>query len=413
MHGRGDDFAEIKIDPKNKQVLYVANTCSYKSIDGGQTWVAFKGAPGGDDPHTFWINPDNTDIILLAGDQGACISVNGGKTWSSWYNQPTAQFYHVITDNQFPYWVYGAQQESGSAGVASRGRDGQITFRDWYPVGVEEYGYVAPDPLNPNFIYGGKVTRFDKRTGEVQSVGPPGVGKGKGMGGEYRMLRTAPLVFSTVDPHVLFFAANVLFKTSDGCKTWQTISPDLSRESPEAPEGVFKTKAKKQARTGVIYTVAPSYKDIDTIWCGTDDGLIQVTRDGGKKWQDVTPPGLTSWSKISVMDAGRFDAGTAYAAVNRIRLDDQKPHIYRTHDGGKTWKLIVKGLPDDPINTVREDPCGRACCSAAASVPCLFRSTTATTGSRCGSTCRQRRSAIWWSTTMTWSWGHTGDRSGF
>src|SRR6516164_7657263 len=172
LWGRGSDFAEVKVDPKNKDVVYVANTCAYRSTDGGQTFTAFKGAPGGDDPHTFWINPDNPRIILLAGDQGATITVNGGETWSSWYNQPTAQFYHVITDNQFPYWVYGAQQESGSAGVASRGKDGQVTFREFHPVGVEEYGYVAPDPLNPNFIYGGKVTRFDRTTGQVQNVAP-------------------------------------------------------------------------------------------------------------------------------------------------------------------------------------------------------------------------------------------------
>jgi photosystem II stability/assembly factor-like uncharacterized protein len=360
LWGRGSDFAEIKVDPKNKDVLYVANTCSYRSTDGGKTFVAFKGAPGGDDPHTFWINPDNPNIILLAGDQGACVSVNGGQTWSSWYNQPTAQFYHVITDNKFPYWVYGAQQESGSAGVASRGKDGQITFRDWHPVGVEEYGYVAPDPLNPNFIYGGKVTRYDMTTGEVENVGPPGVGKGgKGKAGGYRTLRTAPLVFSTVDPHVLFFGANVLFKTSDGGKKWDIISPDLTREAPDVPEsiGIFRTpQMAKQPRRGVIYTVAPSYKDINVIWCGTDDGLIHVTRDGGKTWQDVTPPGITSWSKMSLMDAGRFDAATAYVAVNRFRLDDLKPHIYRTHDGGKSWKEIARGLPDDPINVVREDP---------------------------------------------------------
>jgi photosystem II stability/assembly factor-like uncharacterized protein len=358
LFGRGDDFAEIKVDPKNKDILYVANTCSYRSTDGGKTFIAYKGAPGGDDPHTFWINPDNTQIILLAGDQGACITVNGGETWSSWYNQPTAQLYHVITDNQFPYWVYGAQQESGSAGVASRGKDGQITFRDWHPVGVSEYGYVAPDPLNPRYIYGGKVTRYDMVTGEVENVGPGGGGKGKGMGG-YRTLRTAPLVFSTVDPHVLFYGTNVLLKTSDGGKNWQEISKDLTRPDPEVPDsiGIFKNpQMAKMARRGVIYTVAPSYKDVNVIWCGTDDGLIQMTKDGGKNWENVTPPALTSWSKVSVMDAGRFDANTAYAAINRFRLDDLKPHIYRTHDGGKTWKEIVKGLPDDPINAVREDP---------------------------------------------------------
>src|SRR5262245_20383121 len=364
LWSRGSDFAEVKIDPKNKDILYIANICSYRSTDGGKTFVPFKGAPGGDDPHTFWINPDNPQIILLAGDQGACVSVNGGRTWSSWYNQPTAQFYHVITDNKFPYWVYGGQQESGSAGVASRGKDGQITFRDWHPVGVEEYGYVAPDPLNPNFIYGGKVTRYDMSTGMVENVGPPGVGKGgkKKMGQGYRTLRTAPLVFSKVDPRVLFFGANVLFKTTDGAKTWQTISPDLSRETPEVPEniGIFRTpEMAKQPRRGVIYTVAPSHKDINVIWCGTDDGLIHVTHDGGKNWQNVTPPGVSSWSKLSLMDAGRFDAQTAYAAVNSIRLDDQRPHIYRTHDGGKTWKKIVNGLPDDPVNVVREDPVRR------------------------------------------------------
>jgi photosystem II stability/assembly factor-like uncharacterized protein len=357
LWGRGFDFAEVKVDPKNKDVLYVANTCAYRSTDGGKTFVAFKGAPGGDDPHTFWINPDNPEIILLAGDQGACVSVNGGQTWSSWYNQPTAQFYHVITDNQFPYWVYGAQQESGSAGVASRGKDGQITFRDWHPIGVEEYGYVAPDPLNPRYIYGGKVTRYDKLTGAVQDVGPPGIGKGKA--DSYRTLRTAPLVFSTVDPHVLYFGANVLFKSTDGGKNWQVISPDLSRPAPEVPAniGIFRTpKLAKEPRRGVIYTVAPSYTDVNVIWCGTDDGLIHVTTDGGKSWQDVTPRGVNSWSKLSLIDAGRFDARVAYAAVNRIRLDDLKPHIFRTRDGGKSWKEIVKGLPQDPVNVVREDP---------------------------------------------------------
>src|SRR5581483_2699227 len=335
LWGRGSDFAEIAAHPKNPEIVYVANTASYVSTDGGKTFKGFKGAPGGDDYHRFWINPDHPDTILLASDQGAVVSVNGGKTWSSWYNQPTAQFYHVITDNQFPYWVYGGQQESGSAGVASRGPFGQITYREWHPVGVEEYGYVAPDPLNPNIIFGGKVTRFDRTTGPTQNVAPAALRSGK-----YSFLRTAPLVFSTVDPHVLFLGANVLFKTTNGGSSWQVISPDLSREKPEVPEniGIYRTPAlANQPRRGVIYTVAPSYKDLDTIWAGTDDGLIHVTRDGGQTWKDVTPPGITSWSKVSVMDAGRFDVDTAYAAVNRIRLDDQRPHIYRTHDVGKTW----------------------------------------------------------------------------
>jgi photosystem II stability/assembly factor-like uncharacterized protein len=356
--GRGSDFAEVKVDPKNPDVVYVANTSTYRSRDAGQTFIAFKGAPGGDDYHTIWINPDDPQIILLASDQGATISVNGGQTWSSWYNQPTAQFYHVVTDNQFPYWVYGGQQESGSAAVLSRGPHGQITFRDWYPVGVEEYGYVAPDPLHPNLVYGGKVTRFDRATGQTQDVGPDPLHTGK-----YRFLRTAPLLFSPVDPHILFLGGNVLFKTSDGGQSWQVISLDLSREKPEVPAsiGVYRTPdLARQPRRGVIYTVAPSYRDASTIWAGTDDGLIHVTRDGGKTWKDVTPPDLSAWSKISVMDAGRFDAETAYAAVNRIRLDDQRPHVYRTHDGGKTWQEIVRGLPDNaPVNAVREDPVRR------------------------------------------------------
>ena len=266
------------------------------------------------------------------------------KPTAVWYNQPTAQFYHVATDNRFPYWVYGGQQESGSAGVASRGRDGQITFRDWHPVGVEEYGYVAPDPLDPDIIYGGKISRFDGRTGQVQHIAPEAL-----RGGKYRFLRTAPVIFSPVDPKALYFAGNVLFKTTTGGQTWSVISPDLSREKPGVPEsiGVFRSPSlTTMSRRGVIYTVAPSYKDAATIWCGTDDGLIHVTRDGGKKWTNVTPPALTAWSKVSLIDAGRHDANTAYAAINRIRLDDMKPHIWRTHDGGKTWTEIVRGLSE-------------------------------------------------------------------
>jgi photosystem II stability/assembly factor-like uncharacterized protein len=353
--GRGSDFAEVKVDPKDKELVYAANTSVYRSTDGGRTFTAFKGAPGGDDYHTIWINPDNPQIILLASDQGAIVSVNGGQTWGSWYNQPTAQFYHVITDNQFPYWVYGGQQESGSAAVASRGNDGQITFRDWHPVGVEEYGYVAPDPLNPNLVYGGKVTRYDRTTGQVENVAPEALRSGK-----YRFLRTAPLLFSPVDPHILYLGANVLFKTTSGGQRWEVISPDLSREAPEVPEtiGIFRTpQLARQPRRGVIYAVAPSYRDANTIWAGTDDGLIHVTRDGGKTWTDVTPPEVTSWSKVSILEASRFDPATAYAAVNRMRLDDQRPHILRTHDGGKTWKEVVNGLPDHaPVNVVREDP---------------------------------------------------------
>ncbi len=353
--GRGGDFAMVRVDPKDLDKIYIANTSTYRSTDAGANFTAIKGAPGGDDYHTVWINPDHPEIVLLGLDQGATLTVNSGETWSSWYNQPTAQFYHVITDNRFPYWVYGGQQESGSVGTASRGDAGAITFRDWRPVGVEEYGYVAPDPRNPNWIYGGKVTRYDMATGQTQQVGPS-MGRG---GGKYRYLRTAPLLFSPVDPHALFLGSQILLKSVNGGSSWQEISPDLSREKWDVPAsvGVYASQVSEAGRRrGVIYTVAPSYKDANVIWCGTDDGLIHVTKNGGGTWANVTPPGLTAWSKVSLMDASRFDAASAYAAVNRIRLDDLAPHIYRTHDWGKSWTETVKGLPEGPVNAVREDP---------------------------------------------------------
>ena len=352
--GRGSDFAEVKADPLNADVVYTADVVVWKSLDGGKTWNAFRGAPGGDDYHRLWINPTNPQIILIASDQGAIVTVNGGESFSSWYNQPTAQFYHVSADNAFPYNVYSGQQESGSVGIASRGNDGQITFREWHPVAAEEYGYVVADPLDPNIIYGGKISKYDKRNGQSQNISPEATRRGK-----YRFIRTAPVLFNPIDKKTLYYAGNVLFKTKDGGNSWQVISPDLTRESWEIPASVgiyTKEDMKKMPRRGVIYTVAPSYVDTNTIWCGTDDGLIQVTRDGGKTWTNVTPPAITSWSKVSLMDASHTDANTAYAAVNRIRLDDMHPHIYKTSDGGKNWKKIVNGLPNDPINVVKEDP---------------------------------------------------------
>jgi len=353
--GRGTDFAEVQADPRNADVLYVANTSTYRSTDGGTTFTAVKGAPGGDDYHRIWINPNNPDIMLFAVDQGATLTVNGGKTWSSWYNQPTAQFYHVITDNRIPYWVYGGQQESGSVGIISRGDYGAITFREWHPVGVEEYGYVAPDPLDANIIYGGKISRLDQRTGEVQNVSPDVPRSGK-----YRFLRTEPVIFSPVDPHVLYFAGNVLFQTRTGGHSWDVISPDLTRVTYDVPAsyGMYTGGDLSRAKNrGVIYAVGPSFRDVNTIWVGTDDGYIQLTRDGGKTWTNVTPAAMTPWSKVSQIEASHFDDQSAYASVNRFKLDDLRPHIYRTHDSGRIWTEIVNGIPDNEVvNTVREDP---------------------------------------------------------
>ncbi|HKW65378.1 MAG TPA: hypothetical protein VJN89_22695, partial [Candidatus Acidoferrum sp.] len=288
-------------------------------------------------------------------DQGAVITVNGGATWGTWYNQPTAQFYHVTTDNRFPYWVYGAQQESGSVATLSRSDFGEITFRDWHLIGIFEYGDIAVDPLDPNILYGDWLTRTKQDIGEYAKVTPEPVRRG-----EYRYVRTLPVVFSPLEPHTLYFAANVLFKTIDAGNSWQVISPDLTRESYEIPVnlGVFAASdPEKGKHRGVIYAVAPSFKEVNTIWAGTDDGLIHITRDGGKSWQNVTPPQLKPWSKVSVIEASHFEAGTAYAAINSFRLDDLRAHIYRTRDFGKTWTEITKGIPDGGAsNVVREDP---------------------------------------------------------
>jgi photosystem II stability/assembly factor-like uncharacterized protein len=351
----GGDLPVVRFDPKNPQLVYSASVVCWKSTDGGKTWDSWRGAPGGDDYQNVWINPNNPDIILLGSDQGAIVTVNGGKSWSSWYNQSTAQLYHVSADNTFPYRLYSGQQESGSVGIKSRGDEGEITFRDWKPVAAEEYGYVVADPLDPDIIVGGKLTRLDRRTGQAQNILPVPV-----QTEDFRMLRTEPVVFSPLDPHLLFFAGNTLWQTRDRGDHWEKISPDLSRPNYELPAsiGKYKEDATKQAhRRGVIYTVAPSPLDANRIWCGTDDGLIHLTTDSGKTWTNVTPAAFSPWQKISLIEAGHFDSNTAYAAVNTMRIDDLRPHIFATHDSGKTWTEVTNGIPAGQIvNAVREDP---------------------------------------------------------
>jgi photosystem II stability/assembly factor-like uncharacterized protein len=352
--GRTEDFAGITADPHDRDEVYSANTTTYRSRDGGTTWVGIKGAPGGDDYHTVWIDPNDSNTIALGVDQGATVSIDGGTTWSSWYNQPTAQFYHVITDDRFPYRVFGGQQESGSAEVLSRGNDGAISFREFHPVGVEEYGYVAPDPHHPWLIYGGKTTVYDERTGQTHDVSPTFDRKA------YRFDRTNPLVWDRVRGTTLYLGLNVVFATRDGGHTWSVVSPDLTRANPGEPATLARFAAddpKNGKHRGVIYSLAPSYVDAATIWAGTDDGLVWITRDGTKHWRDVTPPALGPWSRVTQIDAGHHDPLTAYVSVSRQRLDDLHPYAYRTHDGGKTWRSIVAGIPnDEPVNVVREDP---------------------------------------------------------
>jgi photosystem II stability/assembly factor-like uncharacterized protein len=352
----GGDLSEPVVDPKNSDVVYVASIVTVRSIDGGHTWTSLRGAPGGDDYQNLWINPQNPDIILLVSDQGAIVSTNRGETWGSWYNQPTAQLYHVAATSDFPYKVCAGQQESGSVCISSRGNDGYIDYRDWHPAGIIEYGYAAPDPLHPEIVFGAgrtSVSKYNMTTGQVQDVTPVPV-----RNPEIRADRTEPIMFSPLDPHLLFAATSVLFETKDYGTTWTKISPDLSREHSGQPASIPALSDKDQAkRRGAIYSLAPSFKSLGTIWAGTDDGLLWITRDHGAHWKDITPPSLTPWSKITQISASHFDDTTAFVSVSRLRVDDLHPYIFRTRDSGSTWQPIVTGLPEDsPVNTVREDP---------------------------------------------------------
>ncbi len=355
----GGDLPIIKVDPRNADVLYSASLVAMKSTDAGVHWTSLRGSPGGDDYQNLWVSPDDPRHIALVGDQGGIITVNAGATWSSWLNQPTAQLYHIGVADAFPYRICSGQQESGSVCIASRGNDGEITLREWHPVGVIEYGYAVPDPLDPDVIYGSGrnvVTRTQLSTGQVQDITPIPL-----KGADVRVDRTEPLFFAPQNPHRMYYAANRLYETIDGGQHWRVVSPDLTRENPGVPPSVgtlMLPGAGKQR--GAIYAASASSMQEGLIWTGTDDGLVWMTRDGGGAWQNVTPPPLTAWSKVTQVEASHFDPEVAYVSVSRFRIDDLKPYLYRTRDGGRNWTPIIGGLPpDEPVNTVREDPARR------------------------------------------------------
>jgi photosystem II stability/assembly factor-like uncharacterized protein len=365
-------FNSITADPNDPDVLYVPNVALYKLSDGGKTLTIVRGAPGGDDYHQLWIDPADSRHMALASDQGASVSLDGGLTWSSWYNQPTAQFYHVVTDNDFPYHVYGAQQDSGTAATASQTAHGEIDARDWFTVGGSESGYIAPDPKDSNIFYVsgtfGTVSRFDRRTMQSQNIAPwpmpAGVAEEISQK-KYRDPWTPVLVFSPAQSNALYLGTQYVMRTLDGGLHWQTISPDLTgaKKGPQTKaaqtesEGPVTIENAEERGYGVVYTIAPSPLSAAEIWAGSDTGLIHLTRDGGKSWPDVTPPGLSAWSKITQIEVSHFTAGVAYAAVDRHRLDDMHPYLYRTRDFGKTWKPIVDGIAENAfLNAIREDP---------------------------------------------------------
>jgi len=356
-------FTHIFADPKSTDTLYVLNTGLFRSIDGGRTFNLLP-APHGDH-HGLWIDPDHTERLINGNDGGATISIDSGKTWSTQYNQPTAQFYHVITDNQWPYFIYGAQQDNSSVAIKSYNDDGVIGRQDWFQVGGGECGYIAPYPPDPNIVFANSeyiVNRFDKRTEQSVDISPwPLDPSGRGAGElVHRFQWTSPLFISPHDPNTLYTAGEVVFKSTNAGQTWQTISPDLTRndKSKQKPSGgPITLDITSVEYYDTVFALAESPQKKDMLWVGTDDGLVQLTDDGGKKWDNVTPRDLPEWSMISIIEPSHFDAASAYIAVDRHKLDDFRPFIYRTGDSGKSWTAITRGIPDGSyVRSVREDP---------------------------------------------------------
>lgn len=354
-------FSRVFVDPKNADVVYVMQTSMYRSTDGGRNFEAYRGAPSGEDEHVLWIARDDPQRMILGTDQGAIISLNGGHSWSLWYNQPTGQFYHVITDNQYPYFAYAAQQDSGSVAVPNRSDYGRITFRDWFSTGAFESGYIAPDPSNPNLVYSigwyGSVIRLERTTGQISTVFAPGP--------KYRYTWETPLVFSPRDPKALYVGMQYVLKSSDGAKTWEEISPDLTERPAkqvrsahaknDATGGDDDEDEPQAPEQGVIQALTPSPAETDEIWVGTSTGLVQLTRDGGKTWRDVTPPEMPVSARVSRIEASQLDSEVAYIVAS-VR-NDLHPYIFRTRDAGASWQKITAGLPGtSPANVVREDP---------------------------------------------------------
>ncbi|HEV8195522.1 MAG TPA: hypothetical protein VGP87_02685, partial [Gemmatimonadales bacterium] len=362
LWGRGWYFEKVTVDPKNPDIVYVPNVAVNRSMDGGRTWVALRGSPGGDDYHQAWVSPDDTNTMIVASDQGAIITRNARNpdprevTWSSWLNQPTAQLYHISVDYRFPYWVTGAQQDSGAVGVRSRGKFAEISTRDWEPVGAGgESGYTAGDPLHPGVIYGGAGTRFDLET-NLPVPGTTAPQSPEPARGDW----TQPLVLSRADPHALYYANQFVFKSTDSAVTWARISPDLTRPDAGVPanlDAAAAAQVDRNGKRGVVYTIAPSPLVAPVVWVGTDDGWIHLTTDDGTSWQNVTPAALTAWSRVTMLEASHFDVNAAYASIDRHQLQDFEPYIYRTRDQGKTWQRITQGLPAGVyVHTIKEDP---------------------------------------------------------